>query len=103
MEAEHKTEAAGETQSGLREPSLYAVVLHNDEVTTMDFVVSVLVKIFNKQPAEASNIMMDVHENGKGVAGVYTYDIAVTKKSQADRLSAEKGYPLQLSVKEAAL
>ena len=79
-------------------PRMYAVTLYNDDVTTMDFVVELLVKIFHKNTAEASAIMMQVHKEGKGVAGIYTYDIAVSKKMQADRMAAEKGFPLRLSV-----
>ena len=79
-------------------PRMYAVTLYNDEVTTMDFVVELLVKVFHKNTAEASAIMMQVHKDGKGVAGIYTYDIAVTKKMQADRMIAEKGFPLRLAV-----
>ena len=79
-------------------PKLYTVTLYNDDITTMDFVVELLVKIFNKTTAEASIIMIQVHEKGKGVAGIYTYDIAVTKKIQADQLIAEKGFPLRLEV-----
>jgi ATP-dependent Clp protease adaptor protein ClpS len=82
-------------------PGMYAVVMYNDEITTMDFVVDVLVKVFHKSTLEASNIMMDIHHRGQGIAGIYTFDIAVTKKSQADRLSAEKGFPLKLAVQEA--
>ena len=77
---------------------MYAVTLYNDDVTTMDFVVELLVKVFHKTSADASAIMMQVHQIGKGVAGIYTYDIAVTKKMQADRMAAEKGFPLRLSV-----
>jgi ATP-dependent Clp protease adaptor protein ClpS len=86
----------------IRMPSMYAVVMYNDHITTMDFVVDILVKIFHKTTFEASNIMMDIHERGQGVAGIYTYDIALTKKVQADQLSAEKGFPLKLVVQEAS-
>ena len=79
-------------------PRMYAVILHNDDITTMDFVIELLVKVFRKSTAEASNIMMQVHQQGKGVAGIYTYDIAVTKKIQADRMAAEKAFPLRLTV-----
>jgi ATP-dependent Clp protease adaptor protein ClpS len=81
-------------------PGLYAVTLYNDEVTTMEFVVELLVKLFDKSTAEASTIMMNVHQQGKGVAGIYTYDIAVTKKIRADQMSSEKGYPLRLEIEE---
>ena len=79
-------------------PRLYAVTLYNDDITTMDFVVELLVKIFHKSTVEASSVMMQVHQMGKGVAGIYTYDIAITKKMQADRMAAEKGFPLRLTV-----
>jgi len=87
-----------ESKNRFKVPRTYAVVLYNDDVTTMDFVVDMLVKVFHKNTAEASNIMMQVHQQGKGVAGVYTYDIAVTKKMQADRMAAEKSFPLRLTV-----
>ena len=79
-------------------PRMYAVTLYNDDITTMDFVVELLVKIFHKNTADASTVMMQVHQTGKGVAGIYTYDIAVTKKTQADKLAAEKGFPLRLGL-----
>ena len=101
MDPKYGTRFEQETVDEIREPSLYAVIFHNDEVTTMDFVVELLERVFHKQPAEAAALMMDVHEKGSGIAGVYTFDVAVTKKSQADRLSAEKGFPLKLSVREA--
>jgi ATP-dependent Clp protease adaptor protein ClpS len=98
-----ETHLKDKNKSGVavRMPSMYAVVMLNDDITTMDFVVDVLIKVFHKSSIEASNIMMDIHERGKGVAGIYTYDIALTKKSQTDQLSAEKGFPLRLSVQEA--
>lgn len=87
-----------EQQSKFKVPRMFAVVLHNDDVTTMDFVVDMLVKVFSKNTAEASSIMIQVHQTGKGIAGFYSYDIAVSKKMQADRMAAEKGFPLQLTV-----
>ncbi|MCL2702428.1 MAG: ATP-dependent Clp protease adaptor ClpS [Defluviitaleaceae bacterium] len=85
----------------LREPNLYAVVLHNDDYTTMDFVVAVLMRVFQKQAEEAARIMTDVHINGEGVAGVYPFDIAVTKRLLAERMAEEKNFPLRVSVMEA--
>ena len=87
-----------DTLTTVKLPRLYAVVLFNDDITTMDFVVDMLVKVFHKTAAEASVIMMQVHQQGRGVAGVYTYDIAVTKKMQGEQMAAEKGYPLRLGV-----
>lgn len=89
-----------ENKVKLQKPKLYAVVILNDEITTMDFVVKILNKIFDKSLDEATRLMLEVHENGKGIAGVYTYDIAVTKKSQVDILSIENNFPLKIVVEE---
>ena len=63
----------------IRPPSMYKVLLHNDHYTTMEFVVDILASVFNKPGAEAIRIMLNVHENGLGLAGVYTSSIAETK------------------------
>ena len=84
----------------IKKPSDFAVIFWNDDITTMEFVVSVLTKVFHKMPQEAAAIMMEVHENGQGTAGVYTYDIAVSKKARTDSMSAEKNYPLKLTLKD---
>ena len=99
MESNTKTMNAEELI--IQIPSMYAVVFYNDDITTMEFVTEVLIKVFHKQAVEASAIMMHIHQQGHGVAGIYTYDVAVTKKSQTDRLSAERGFPLRLAVEEA--
>ncbi len=80
------------------EPQEYLVILHNDDVTTMDFVVMVLKKFFRKSDREAVRIMLEVHLKGKGVAGKYSYDIARTKADQTMRLAREQGFPLRLTV-----
>jgi len=87
-----------DTQDIVKTPKMYAVILLNDDVTTMDFVVDLLIKVFHKSTVEASAVMMQVHENGQGIAGVYTYDIAVTKKIQSDRMASEQGFPLKLTI-----
>jgi ATP-dependent Clp protease adaptor protein ClpS len=98
---ETSTHVVNQQDVSVRIPNMYAVVMFNDDYTTMDFVVDVLVRVFHHNSMEASNIMMDIHQKGQGTAGIYTYDIAVTKKAQADQLSAEKGFPLKLTVQEA--
>ena len=95
---EYHTDVSTLQETRYQAPRLYAVILYNDEVTTMDFVVELLVKVFHMDSAGASAVMMQVHQTGRGVAGVYTYDIAVTKKMQADRMAAKKGFPLRLEV-----
>ena len=82
-------------------PRLYGVILHNDDYTTMDFVVDVLVQIFGKTPVEASGLMMRVHNSGSATVGVYSYDIAVSKKNQTERYAQEKGFPLRITIDEA--
>ncbi|HEY9594779.1 MAG TPA: ATP-dependent Clp protease adaptor ClpS [Spirochaetia bacterium] len=85
----------------VKEPRLYRVVLHNDNYTTTDFVVKVIVAVFRKPAAEATRIMLDVHKKGMGVVGVYTFDIATTKVSQVHELARQSEYPLRASVEEA--
>lgn len=83
-----------------REPDMFRVVLLNDDYTTMDFVVWVIQKIFHKAAAEATKIMMDVHKRGRGVVGVYSYDIARTKAVQVKQLAKEHEYPLECVIEK---
>ncbi|MGL1892667.1 MAG: ATP-dependent Clp protease adaptor ClpS [Spirochaetaceae bacterium] len=78
----------------IEEPGLFNVLLHNDDYTSMDFVVDVLVSIFRKSSVEASKIMMAVHQKGAGIAGVYPYDIGMTKIQEVKRRAEEESYPL---------
>lgn len=89
------------TINKLKEPRRYNVVMYNDDFTTMEFVVEVLVDIFNKDEAEAELIMMSVHKSGKAIVGVYSYDIAVTKVSKATKRAKQQGFPFQITVEEA--
>ena len=79
---------------------MYKVLIHNDDYTTMDFVIKVLVKVFKKEIIEATQIMYDVHKKGVGVAGIYSYDIAATKTVQAMTMAEESGFPLKFSMEE---
>ena len=79
----------------LKEPEDFNVVLLNDNYTSMDFVVDVLVLIFNKDEQEAERIMMDVHRKGRAVVGKYTLDIAVTKSEQVHSLAEQNNFPLR--------
>ena len=85
----------------LDEPRMYRVVLHNDHYTTMEFVVAVLMKVFHKPGAEATRIMLDVHKRGRGICGVYTHDVAVTKICQVHQMAQKCEYPLRCSCEEA--
>ena len=84
-----------------QEPTLYNVILLNDDYTTMEFVMQILETLFQKSPAEAYRIMMHVHRNGRGLAGVYTYEVAETKAEQVASLASDAGYPLRATVEEA--
>jgi ATP-dependent Clp protease adaptor protein ClpS len=80
-----------------RTPSKYRVLLHNDDYTPMEFVISVLETVFRRSKAESTRIMLTVHNNGTGVAGVYSKEIAETKAHQTISLAREQGYPLMAS------
>jgi ATP-dependent Clp protease adaptor protein ClpS len=82
----------------LQRPKLYKVLLHNDHYTTREFVVAVLIGIFNKTESDAVAIMMHVHQKGLGVAGVYPFDVAQTKVDKVHRLAREHEYPLLLTM-----
>jgi ATP-dependent Clp protease adaptor protein ClpS len=86
------------TEKKLKRPSLYKVLLHNDHYTTREFVVAVLKEVFHRGEQEAVQIMLHVHYNGTGVAGVYTYDVADTKVKLVEQLAQEAEYPLRLSI-----
>ena len=84
----------------IKEPTKYNVIIHNDDYTSMDFVVQVLVGVFKKQVVEATKIMFDVHKKGRGIAGIYSYDVGVTKIIQAMEMCEESGFPLKLTLEE---
>lgn len=81
-----------------REPPLYKVLLHNDDYTTMEFVVAVLENVFKKTNAEAMRIMLSVHHEGVGIAGVYTKEISETKVSIVHELAKQNNFPLRCSM-----
>src|SRR5262245_42995983 len=84
-----------------KEPSLFKVVLLNDDYTTMEFVIRVLESVFQKSPAEAYRIMMHVHVQGRGIAGVYPWEIAETKADTVAVLARDAQFPLRAAVEEA--
>jgi ATP-dependent Clp protease adaptor protein ClpS len=89
------------TRSKLKKPKLYKVLLHNDDYTTMEFVVFVLMSIFHRSETDAVQIMLHVHKNGIGVAGVYAYDVAETRIAQVEALARQHEFPLRCSMEEA--
>ena len=89
-------ETREKTRINIREPRHYRVVMHNDDFTPMDFVVEILVRIFDKEEAAAVALMLDIHKGSHAVAGVYPRDIAQTKAAEAVWLAREAGYPLKV-------
>ena len=90
-----------EKKQQTKQPSMYKVLLHNDDYTTMDFVGMVLETIFHKSAEEATLIMLNVHEQGVGVAGVYPRDVAETKAILVHDLARKNEYPLKCSLEKA--
>ena len=89
-----------EDEKDLQEPKKYKVFLLNDDFSTMDFVIDVLVRVFRKSVDEATVIMMNIHNKGKELCGTYTYEIASTKVAQVKSMAREKGFPLKAMMEE---
>jgi len=91
------TGAAVKDEVRIDEPRQYKVVFHNDDFTTMEFVTQVLMQVFGKPADEAVSLMMRVHRQGQATVGVYSYDMAMTKQSQATQMARNEGYPLKIT------
>lgn len=94
-------ETREKTRINIREPRHYRVIMHNDDFTSMEFVVEILISIFHKNEVEAERLMLMVHESGKAAVGSYPYDIAVTKVQAATAKAKEEGFPFRMTVEEA--
>ena len=94
-------ETREKTRINIREPKHYKVIMHNDDFTTMEFVVNILMTIFKKDINTSNKIMMDVHKLGKGIVGIYPYDIATTKVAMALEMAKEEGFPFNITIEEA--
>ena len=95
------TELIHKKQKKLKEPEEYRVILLNDNYTTMEFVVEVIMKVFHKKEEDATRIMLNIHHKGKGTVGIYSWDIATTKASQVHKLARQFEYPLKCIVEAA--
>ena len=93
-------EVLTESETKLEKPKMYKVVLHNDDFTTMEFVVFILKNVFNKGDVEAFSIMLKVHQEGIGIAGIYPYEIANMKSEKAMNLAKSREFPLLCTVEE---
>ena len=89
------------TRTKIKEPGQYNVIMINDDFTSMEFVVQILIDIFHKDPISAEAIMMHVHKNGRAVVGVYPYDIAITKTNDAMTRARDEGFPFRMTIEEA--
>lgn len=94
------TDVITESETKLEKPKLFKVLLHNDDFTTMEFVVFILSHVFMRSTSEAFKIMMQVHNQGVGIAGVYTYEVAQMKAEKAMNMSKANEYPLLCTVEE---
>jgi len=97
---ELEDEVDSEIRDDVREPPMYRVLLHNDDYTTMDFVVEILMLVFNKSPEEAVNIMLNIHRKGIGLCGVYTYEVSETKVETVHAIAREQGFPLKCTMEK---
>ena len=98
---EIEEEIDAETEKTPKEPPMYRVLLHNDDYTTMEFVVEVLQTVFHKSSMEATRIMLLVHRSGIGVCGIFTAEVAETKVELVLHLAKRSGFPLRCSMEEA--
>lgn len=101
MENKLLNKSKEKTTPKIREPGEFRVILLNDNYTTMDFVIEVLMAIFHKNFEDASKIMLDVHKKGKGIVGLYPWDIAATKVEQVHSAAKENEFPLRCIVEPA--
>lgn len=96
-----KLEKSSLTKEQIQTPSMYKVLLKNDDYTTMEFVISVLQAVFHKSSAEAEKIMLTIHFQGVGHCGTYPYAIAETKADQTRLMARKEGFPLRAIIEEA--
>ena len=94
------SEVIERTDTVIKEPPLYSVLLHNDDYTTMEFVIEILEDVFLKGPAEAFRLMMQVHTQGMAICGAYPYDVAETKVAVVHDRAREHGFPLRASMED---
>lgn len=97
---EQQSDTTTKQRTDNQEPPMYKVLIHNDDYTSMEFVVAVLMQIFDKPQPDATEIMISVHESGIGVAGVYTREISETKVEIVHQLAEQNEFPLRCSMEK---
>ena len=100
FDSETEQETTTRTRDDVQEPSMYRVLLHNDDYTSMEFVVQILMTVFRKSAGEATRIMLNVHQEGIGICGVYPFEIAETKVETVHRVARDNGFPLKCTMEE---
>lgn len=96
--AKEQSQIRERQRTNLKEPRRYKVIIYNDDFTTMEFVVKILVQVFLKSETEAEALMLQVHHSDKAVVGIYSYDVATSKVRKATTMAREAGFPLRLTV-----
>ena len=100
FDSDSEQETITRIRDDVQEPSMYRVLLHNDDYTSMEFVVQILIAVFQKSAVEATRIMFSVHREGIGLCGVYPFDIAETKVDTVHRAARDNGFPLKCTMEE---
>ena len=95
-----KEKVTPETRDEVAEPDMYKVLLLNDDYTTMQFVVEILIHVFNKSKENATRIMLNVHRQGVGLCGIFTFEVAETKVDTVHALARERGFPLKCAMEK---
>lgn len=95
------TSITEKTRVKVKEPKRYKVIMHNDDFTSMEFVIFVLMNIFNKNEMEANDLMMKVHKGGSAMVGTYSYDIARSKVEETTLLARQEGFPFKVTMEVA--
>ena len=94
------TELEVQDEVEVTEPGMWLVIMHNDDTTTMDFVIMLLIQLFHKNMEEATKIMLDIHTKGRAVVGRYTHEVAEEKMNTATRTARTYGFPLAVTIEE---
>lgn len=94
----HESDSSVIEEVRVKRPKKYKVILHNDDYTTMEFVILVLKVVFHKSLGEAEKIMMEVHNKGQGVCGIYSYEIAESKSKKVELMAREQNHPLKCTI-----